>query len=60
MAKEVLNSELLRARIMQGEYDNLTAKEVKRIHIEETGKEPPAHIERPAKTACSYYSVSFG
>lgn len=42
--KEVLNTDLLRARIMDGEYHHLTVKEVKRIYIEETGKEPPAEI----------------
>lgn len=46
--EEVLNTDILRARIMNVEYQNLTIgeikREIKRIYIEETGKEPPAHI----------------
>jgi len=41
--KELLNSDILRARIMDLEYENLTNKEVeseiKRIYYEETGKQ---------------------
>ena len=46
--EEVLNTDILRARIMNVEYQNLAIdeikREIKRIYIEETGKEPPAHI----------------
>uniref|UniRef100_A0A7U4DJL1 DUF6792 domain-containing protein n=1 Tax=Geobacillus sp. (strain Y4.1MC1) TaxID=581103 RepID=A0A7U4DJL1_GEOS0 len=46
--EEVLNTDILRARIMNVEYQNLTISEIKReirrIYIEETGKEPPANI----------------
>ncbi|WMT19720.1 DUF6792 domain-containing protein [Parageobacillus toebii] len=46
--EEVLNTDILRARIMNVEYQNLTIdeikREIKRIYIEETGKEPPANI----------------
>ncbi|MEB3751129.1 DUF6792 domain-containing protein [Geobacillus icigianus] len=43
--KLVLNTDLLRARIMALEYANLTEAEIRRIYIEETGKEPPAYIK---------------
>jgi hypothetical protein len=43
--KLVLDTDLLRARIMALEYDHLTEAEIRRIYIEETGKEPPAHIK---------------
>ncbi len=36
---------MLRARIMNLEYGDITVEEIKRIYIEETGKEPPAHIK---------------
>ncbi|OAT72323.1 DUF6792 domain-containing protein [Parageobacillus thermoglucosidasius] len=46
--EEVLSTDILRARIMNVEYQNLSIdeikREIKRIYIEETGKEPPAHI----------------
>ncbi|WP_027409947.1 DUF6792 domain-containing protein [Anoxybacteroides tepidamans] len=42
--EEVLNTNILRARIMSLEYQNVSIHEIKRIYIEETGKEPPAHI----------------
>ncbi|SDZ64242.1 hypothetical protein SAMN05421736_12420 [Evansella caseinilytica] len=42
--EEVLNSDLLRARIMELEYGEVTIEEVKRIYIEETGKAPPGNI----------------
>ncbi|WP_243292755.1 DUF6792 domain-containing protein [Bacillus sp. FJAT-47783] len=42
--QEVLNSDILRARMMNSEYKDLTVEEVKKIYIEETGKEPPALI----------------
>ncbi|WP_243292753.1 hypothetical protein [Bacillus sp. FJAT-47783] len=51
--QEVLNSNILRARMMNSEYKNLTVEEVKRIYIEETGKEPPAHI-------CVYHYYYYG
>ncbi|APH05006.1 DUF6792 domain-containing protein [Bacillus weihaiensis] len=45
---ELFNTEMLKARIMNLEYDNLIEKEVvseiKRIYFEETGKELPAEI----------------
>lgn len=45
MAKSgILDSEILRARIMQAGYNGLTEEEIRRIYIEETGKKPPAHI----------------
>jgi len=43
--KLVLDTDLLRARIMALEYDRLTEAEIRRIYIEETGKEPPAYIK---------------
>ncbi|MDL4840541.1 DUF6792 domain-containing protein [Aquibacillus rhizosphaerae] len=46
--EELLNTKLLRARIMKIEYDNLSAKEfkneVKRIYFEETGEELPSEL----------------
>ncbi|SDZ64255.1 hypothetical protein SAMN05421736_12422 [Evansella caseinilytica] len=42
--EEVLNSDLLRARMMELEYGEVTIEEVKRIYIEETGKAPPGNI----------------
>ncbi|MEB3751131.1 hypothetical protein EP10_001972 [Geobacillus icigianus] len=42
--EEILNTNILRARIMNLEYQNLNIQEIKRIYIEETGKEPPAKI----------------
>jgi hypothetical protein len=41
---EVLNSDLVRSRIIQIEYKELTESEIRRIYIEETGTEPPANI----------------
>ncbi|WP_156323852.1 hypothetical protein [Bacillus sp. JCM 19034] len=37
----VLNEELLRARIVRLEYDEVTESEVRRIILEETGKKAP-------------------
>ncbi|MED4968991.1 DUF6792 domain-containing protein [Parageobacillus toebii] len=42
--KLVLDTDLLRARVMSLEYKHLTAEEIKRIYIEETGNNPPAQI----------------
>ncbi|XQY93783.1 DUF6792 domain-containing protein [Metabacillus sp. HB246100] len=46
--EELLNTDILKARIMNLEYENLTekeiSKEVKRIFYEETGKEIPTDI----------------
>ncbi|MBA4536979.1 hypothetical protein H1Z61_07425 [Bacillus aquiflavi] len=44
---EILNSDILRARIAELEYGKngaITAETVRRIYIEETGKEPPGEI----------------
>ncbi|ABO65794.1 MULTISPECIES: DUF6792 domain-containing protein [Geobacillus] len=41
----VLDTDLLRARIMALEYDHLTEAEIRRIYMEEAGKEPPAYIK---------------
>ncbi|ARP41498.1 hypothetical protein GTHT12_03573 [Geobacillus thermodenitrificans] len=43
--KLVLDTDLLRARIMALEYDHLTEAEIRRIYMEETGKEPPDYIK---------------
>lgn len=47
--KLILDSDILRGRIIDEEYGKkvhkLTAQEVRRIYIEETGKEPPLHID---------------
>ncbi|WP_338205252.1 DUF6792 domain-containing protein [Parageobacillus thermoglucosidasius] len=40
--KLVLDTDLLRARVMSLEYKHLTAEEIRRIYIEETGSNPPA------------------
>lgn len=42
---EVLNTDLIRNRILQLEYDDLYVGKIKEIFIEETGKEPPTNIE---------------
>ncbi|WP_420768686.1 DUF6792 domain-containing protein [Parageobacillus thermoglucosidasius] len=42
--KLVLDTDLLRARVMSLEYKHLTAEEIRRIYIEETGSNPPAQI----------------
>ncbi|WP_052015989.1 DUF6792 domain-containing protein [Halalkalibacter hemicellulosilyticus] len=42
--QEVLNSNLLRARIVKMEYDELTESEVRRVILEETGKDSPQNI----------------
>jgi uncharacterized protein Yka (UPF0111/DUF47 family) len=42
--KLVLDTDLLRARVMNLEYEHLTAEEIRRIYIEETGSNPPAQI----------------
>jgi hypothetical protein len=42
--KLVLDTDLLRARVMNLEYKHLTAEEIRRIYIEETGSNPPAQI----------------
>ncbi|MCR6112254.1 hypothetical protein HXA35_18140 [Bacillus sp. A301a_S52] len=42
--KEILDSDSVRARIIQMEYKELTESEIRRIYIEETGVEPPANI----------------
>ncbi|UTR16149.1 hypothetical protein MM221_06205 [Salipaludibacillus sp. LMS25] len=42
--KEVLDSDQVRARMIQMEYKELTESEIRRIYIEETGTEPPANI----------------
>jgi hypothetical protein len=42
--KLVLNTDLLRARVMNLEYKHLTVEEIKRIYIEETGSNPPTQI----------------
>ncbi|MFA9458101.1 DUF6792 domain-containing protein [Halalkalibacter sp. AB-rgal2] len=41
---EVLNSNLLRARIVRLEYDDVTESEVRRLILEEEGKAPPENI----------------
>ncbi|WP_226680871.1 DUF6792 domain-containing protein [Sutcliffiella horikoshii] len=41
---EILFSEVLKARIAQLEYDQLTVENIRRIYIEETGNEPPGKI----------------
>lgn len=43
-AKEVLESEVLKARIAQLEYGDITIENIRRIYIEETGMEPPGEI----------------
>jgi hypothetical protein len=40
----VLDTDLLRARVMNLEYKHLTVEEIKRIYIEETGSNPPTQI----------------
>ncbi|MDQ0231219.1 DUF6792 domain-containing protein [Metabacillus malikii] len=46
--KDLLNTDILRARIMNIEYENYNEKEleseIKRIYFEETGKEIPAEV----------------
>ncbi|QPA30606.1 DUF6792 domain-containing protein [Thermaerobacillus caldiproteolyticus] len=42
--KLVLDTDLLRARVMNLEYEHLTAEEIRRIYIEETGSDPPDQI----------------
>jgi hypothetical protein len=42
--KLVLDTDLLRARVMKLEYKHLTAEEIMRIYIEETGSDPPDQI----------------
>lgn len=42
--KEVLESEVLKARIAQLEYGDITIENIRRIYIEETGMEPPGEI----------------
>jgi ElaB/YqjD/DUF883 family membrane-anchored ribosome-binding protein len=41
---EVLESEILKARIAQLEYEDITIENIRRIYIEETGIEPPGEI----------------
>ncbi|WP_404432536.1 DUF6792 domain-containing protein [Sutcliffiella horikoshii] len=41
---EVLFTELLKARIAELEYGEITVENIRRIYIEETGKEPPVEI----------------
>ncbi|GAE29408.1 DUF6792 domain-containing protein [Halalkalibacter hemicellulosilyticus] len=43
-AQKVLDSDLLRARIVSMEYDEVTESEVRRLILEETGKETPENI----------------
>jgi hypothetical protein len=42
--KLVLDTDLLRARVMSLEYEHLNEEEIRRIYIEETGSNPPAQI----------------
>jgi hypothetical protein len=42
--KLVLDTDLLRARVMSEEYEHLDEKDIRRIYIQETGSEPPAQI----------------
>ncbi len=41
---EVLFSEILKARIAELEYGEITVENIRRIYIEETGQEPPGEI----------------
>ncbi|UAL48896.1 hypothetical protein K7887_08190 [Sutcliffiella horikoshii] len=41
---EVLHSKLLKARITELEYKDLTIENIRRIYVEETGEEPPGKI----------------
>lgn len=43
--EEVFDNEIIRNRIMQLEYGELTVWEIKQIYLEETGKELPSSIE---------------
>ncbi|GAB3803730.1 DUF6792 domain-containing protein [Virgibacillus kimchii] len=49
---EVLGTDLLRNRIMELEYNEITEERIREIFIEETGKEPPSTID-------IYYSNDF-
>ncbi|NUK29694.1 flagellar protein FlgN [Parageobacillus sp. VR-IP] len=42
--KLVLDTDLLRARVMNLEYEHLTVEEIRRIYIEETRSDPPDQI----------------
>ncbi|MGD6871886.1 DUF6792 domain-containing protein [Sutcliffiella horikoshii] len=41
---EILHSKLIKARVAELEYKQLTVENIRRIYIEETGKEPPGSI----------------
>ena len=42
--EEILNTDIIRARIADKEYGKISAEEIIRIYIEETGHEPPGEI----------------
>lgn len=42
--EEILNTDILRARIANMEYGKISEEEIRRIYIEETGHEPPGEI----------------
>lgn len=42
--EEILNTDIIRARITDLEYGKISAEEIRRIYIEETGQEPPGEI----------------
>ncbi len=42
--EEILNTDIIRARITGLEYGKISAEEIRRIYTEETGHEPPGEI----------------
>ncbi|MBP3038227.1 hypothetical protein J9303_01755 [Bacillaceae bacterium Marseille-Q3522] len=42
--KEVINTDILRARIANLEYGKITVEQIRKLYIEEIGKEPPTEI----------------
>lgn len=55
---EVLFSEMLKARIAELEYGEITVENIRRIYIEETGQEPPGEIT--LFHSDSYKSTNYG